>query len=151
MKSNVKFSEHPVSKSLIATITVVRNLNVKNERMPRLTRGLLYSAKNLPPQNQKDIEVEIHCGSSSTEGLKVVVRPSYSFTGDFSQHIAGVKNTWYGGFKEVDNRTKEIMSECTRALTGVHKLATQKDLKELKGLIEVAVPKIDRQLKKLAK
>jgi hypothetical protein len=144
MKSNVKFSEHPVSKSLIATITVVRNLKVKNERMPRLIQGLLYNAHDLPPQNQKDIEVEIHCGRSKMEGLKVVVRPSYSFTGDFSQYIGGVKNTWHSGFKEVDDRKREILAECTRALTGVHKLATQRDLKELKGLIEITVPKIDR-------
>ena len=151
MKSNVKFSEHPVSKSLIATITVVRDIKVKNERMPRLTNGLLYSAKNLPPQNRKDIIVELQFGSEKTHGVKVTVKPSYTFNGPFTQYISGVKSTYWGGFKEVDDRVKDIVGECTRALTSIHKLATQKDLKELKSLIETTIPKADRQQKKIAK
>lgn len=133
--------------NITATIKLYRDIEIKNERMPRLVIDRLYSAKKLPPRNKKIITVKLNCSTNKFDGIKCTINPSYSFNGDYIQHIKGIQTSFYNGFKEIDTRFEDIEKECIRALTSIHKLASTEDLKNINALIKIAIKKINKKQK----
>ena len=149
MKSKLVLDFHPVNNNPLAKIVIVRDRKIrKNEPMPPLEKDRLYDTRTLPPQNQQNIEIEIQGGVDKYDSLKIQVKPSYCLNGPYGQYLDGVKRSWSRGFVDKDERFDDLMRECTRALTGVHKLATKKDLSIIKPFILKALSKLDRNFKK---
>lgn len=152
MKKSIRLSYPFPSGNPVATIKLERDIVIKNESMPRLVVGQVYHAGNLPAQNHKTIVVKLQAGMDKYDGMKVVVEPSYSFNGPFSQYIRGVKSElgWerWNGYKDIDERHKDVMDNVTRALTAVHKLATKKDIDEVSKLVKLALVKLDKAKRK---